>query len=313
MGIIKLYIRSLLCTIVFTTTVYAQAPYVLVLGVAQDGGFPQAGCSKSCCKEAWKNLIARKFVSYIAIINPATKQSWLVDATPDFAMQLELLRVHLNDSNHIPSGIFLTHAHIGHYAGLDQLGREVMGTKSIPVYAMPRMFDYLKSNGPWSQLVKLQNIDLRPIQANVTTSVMNGISFTPFLVPHRDEFSETVGYGIQFANSSALYIPDIDKWEKWYTEDTPQKMDSLFSSYSYILIDGTFNASDELGEGRMKDIPHPFVEESVDMFNGFDNATKHKIYFIHLNHTNPLLQDGAQTKQLYFKGFRVAKQGDVLK
>ena len=32
-----------------------QTPYVMVLGVAQDAGYPQMNCKKECCKQAWKN------------------------------------------------------------------------------------------------------------------------------------------------------------------------------------------------------------------------------------------------------------------
>lgn len=46
----------------------------------------------------------------------------------------------------------------GHYTGLMHLGHEAMGASAVPVYAMPRMNDYLKTNGPWSQLVNYRNI-----------------------------------------------------------------------------------------------------------------------------------------------------------
>ena len=43
-----------------------------------------------------------------------------------------------------PKGIFLTHAHIGHYSGLIHLGKEALGAKGISVYAMPKMSFFLK-------------------------------------------------------------------------------------------------------------------------------------------------------------------------
>ena len=50
----------------------------------------------------------------------------MIDATPDFAEHLHLLT---NNNERALKGIFITHAHIGHYTGLMHLGREVMGSK----------------------------------------------------------------------------------------------------------------------------------------------------------------------------------------
>ena len=140
--------------------VVAQNPYVQVLGVAQDGGFPQANCQKECCKAVFEQKSVRKFVSCIAVVDPISKQNWLFDATPDFTQQLHLL----NNPEPKNLGIFLTHAHIGHYTGLMYLGREAMGASQVKVYAMPKMKSFIEKNGPWSQLVALQNIDLQPIK-----------------------------------------------------------------------------------------------------------------------------------------------------
>ena len=114
-----------------------------------------------------------------------------------------------------PDGIFLTHAHIGHYTGLMYLGKEAMNSSNVPVYAMPRMKTFLEENGPWSQLAKAQNIALQEMQADSSISLTANLTVTPILVPHRDEFSETVGYIISGPAKKALFIPDIDKWEKW--------------------------------------------------------------------------------------------------
>ena len=209
-----------------------KRPYAVVLGTTQDGGYPHAGCEKMCCKEAWLSDSLRKMVASIAIIDPRTGLAWMIDATPDFAKQY-----HIITKKHKArlAGIFLTHAHIGHYSGLMQLGREVMGAKNVVVYAMPKMKKYLEKNGPWNQLVKLKNIKLSPIKDKEEVLLARDLIIEPFLVPHRDEFSETVGYNVIGPNESMLYIPDIDKWEKW-------EHDILFwiESNSYALLDGTF-------------------------------------------------------------------------
>ena len=177
----------LLFSLFLFATNYSSNPHVIVLGVAQDGGAPHAGCLKECCEERWDNPEKHLRVSSIAIVDPKTSETWIIDATPDFASQLNSV------SDNELKGVFLTHAHIGHYTGLIHLGREVMGAKKTPVYAMPRMKQFLETNGPWDQLIKLNNISIQKINDNVLVQLNERLSITPFLVPHRDEYSETVG------------------------------------------------------------------------------------------------------------------------
>ncbi|MBX7205720.1 MAG: MBL fold metallo-hydrolase [Bacteroidia bacterium] len=274
-----------------------NAPYLIVLGIAQDGGYPQAGCNKECCRQFYRGQQPKKHITCLALIDPQTKKSWMFECTPDFGEQLQLLRRHLHDSAHLPSGIFITHAHIGHYSGLTQLGKEVMGTHNIPVYAMPRMSSFLKNNGPWSQLAAQHHIALTELSNLSAVSLGANISVKPVQVPHRDEYSETVGFDIRFGNKSVLFIPDIDKWEKWdypnqlFPGDSfPVKLQKLVAAYSYVLIDGTFFKNGELPGRDMSEIPHPFIEETMRLLEALPAETKNRIYFIHFNHTNPVLR-----------------------
>ena len=103
---------------------------------------------------------------------------------------------------------------MGHYAGLIHLGRESANTKKTPVYAMSRMAQFLRSNGPWSQLVDLENISIQARSKQYRQFLVSPrLTVTPLVVPHRDEFSETVGFLIEGQSKRALYIPDIDKWD----------------------------------------------------------------------------------------------------
>lgn len=303
-----LKILPLLCSMILLPLIIsaqpAANPYIIVLGIAQDGGFPQAGCKKDCCREAWTNPSARRMVSCIAVVDPVSRQSWVFDATPDFRMQLQMLE---SNTQSTLSGIFLTHGHIGHYTGLMQLGREVMGTNEMPVYAMPRMQQFLQSNGPWEQLVKLKNIRLQPLQEDTPIVLNERITVVPFTVPHRDEYTETVGYKIITKNKSAVFIPDIDKWEKW-----ARNIDTLVQHSSYALLDATFFKNGEI-KRAMTEVPHPFVEESMQRFEKLDAVHKKKIHFIHFNHTNPALQPaGAAQREILRKGFMLAAEGMLL-
>ncbi|MGB1807551.1 MAG: MBL fold metallo-hydrolase, partial [Porticoccaceae bacterium] len=209
-------------------------PYLFVLGVAQDAGYPQAGCYQPHCMRGWENLELRRGATSIALVDPAAKAKYLFDATPNLPEQLYALEEEAPSAQYSLAGVFLTHAHIGHYAGLMFFGHEAMGGKQIPVYAMPRMQNYLTTNGPWSQLVSYNNIALQTLQHNKPVEFAN-ISVTPILVPHRDEFSETVGYVISTRHKSALFIPDINKWSIWETD-----LAEIIQTVDYALLDATF-------------------------------------------------------------------------
>ncbi|MDC0234976.1 MBL fold metallo-hydrolase [Candidatus Marinimicrobia bacterium] len=283
-----------------------QSPYVIVLGIAQDGGVPHASCSKSCCINRWDKPEKKVMVTSLGIVDPNTNETWMIDATPDFPKQFELLT---QNNQEKLKGIFLTHAHMGHYTGLMHLGREVMGAKSIPVHAMPRMKKYLSSNGPWSQLVILDNIELNKLKNGKKVKLNKRMSITPFLVPHRDEYSETVGYKIQGPDKSLIFIPDIDKWEKW-----DKDIVNIASENDYALIDGSFYTANELPGRDMSEIPHPFIIESMAKFKSLSNNDKFKIHFIHLNHTNPALTNNSNAQnQIKNTGFNIAQTGQAFK
>jgi pyrroloquinoline quinone biosynthesis protein B len=271
---------------------------IVILGIAQDGGYPQAGCKKDCCKAYYQGTESKKLVASLGVIDASENRFWIIDATPDFPEQLRLMDSLTGGGTF--SGIFLTHAHIGHYAGLIHLGREVMGSKSIPVYVMPGMKNFLSNHGPWEQLVKLENIHLITLKADSEIRLTEKIQISPFLVPHRDEYSETVGFQVSGPGKSLVYIPDIDKWEKWN-----QKIKDVIELNDYVLVDGTFYQEGEIPGRNMAEIPHPFITESMDLFKDLDITTKNKVYFTHFNHTNPVIRNTHARNQIQKNGFKI--------
>ena len=305
--------RNLICLIIGFSFACNQptektlaTPYVMVLGIAQDAGYPQMNCKKECCKRAWKNPDLQRTTSCLAIIDPISKDQWIIDATPNIKEQLQLLKQKTGTEK--LDGILLTHAHIGHYTGLMHFGREVMGANNLAVFAMPKMKTFLQENGPWSQLVELENINLQKLKSDSTINLNGNIKITPFLVPHRDEFSETAGYEIMINKKSLIFIPDIDKWERWETD-----IKELIKKVDYAFLDATFYKNGELKKD-MSEIPHPFVEESMKLFSSLSDSDKQKVHFIHFNHTNPLLIEGSSAqKEVFEKGFNLAKEGQIIR
>jgi pyrroloquinoline quinone biosynthesis protein B len=288
----------------------AAAPmYLVVLGNAQDGGAPQAG---SHDEPGWKDPAKRRYATCLAIVDDEHQQRWLVDATPNFPEQLEMLdEIAPRDGKPALSGIFLTHAHMGHYTGLMWLGKEVMGAAKVPVYAMPRMAGFLRTNGPWSQLVKLENIELHEMKAGEPVLAGGSLRVTPLLVPHRQEYSEVVGFRIEAPGRTVLFIPDIDSWEQWdalgtRVEDEIRKVDVAY-------LDATFYANGEIPGRDMSGFPHPFIRHSMERFASLPASEKAKVRFIHLNHTNHALWAGTPERAaIEAAGFHVAEQGERL-
>lgn len=269
-----------------------------ILGVVQDGGMPHLGNNKTCCE----NIKQDKYVTSLMLMNNENNESFLFDASPDINKQLNFMGDRIKKDL---KGIFLTHAHIGHYTGLMYFGREALNSKLVNVYAMPRMKKFLEENGPWSQLVSLQNILIIELSNQSKISIDSNVIVQPVEVPHRAEFSETVGYKIYGPNKTALFIPDIDKWYLW-----EKSIIDEIKQVDYAIIDATFYDSKEVNYRDISEIPHPFVTESMDLFDSIDIKEKNKIYFIHLNHTNPLInKDSDQYKLVRNKGYNVAEEG----
>lgn len=279
--------------------------YITVLGIAQDGGFPHIGCQKDCCANYYKGTQKKKKVVSLGLIDQQNKQKWIFEATPNMHVQLaDLEQNHLKTAT-IIDGVFLTHAHIGHYTGLMYLGREALGKKDTKVFAMPKMKAFIENNGPWNQLVTLKNIELQKLENDSTIVLNSKLKVTPFIVPHRDEFSETVGYRIEGSKKTALFIPDIDKWHKWKTSIIGE-----VKKVDYAFLDATFLNQKEV-KRAMTEVPHPFIDETVALFKDESLVTKNKVIFIHFNHTNPVLQkDSKEKKQLEKLGFQVAVEGE---
>jgi pyrroloquinoline quinone biosynthesis protein B len=245
---------------------------LVVLGIAQDAGIPQLGCTQALCQSIWAGRRKRERVSCLGLVNAVRNRAYLFDATPDFVTQ-----VHDLTGGRAPDAIFLTHAHIGHYPGLMYLGREAMNTSKVPVYGTERMRAFLSANGPWSQLVSLANIDVRVVTPGTPVDLGDGVRVTALLVPHRSEFTDTVGYRIDGPRRKVLFIPDIDQWQKW-----SMSVREVVAGVDVAFLDGTFASADEIPGRSIADIPHPLIPATRELLRGLAA----QVWFIHLNHTN---------------------------
>lgn len=274
----RLVLPSLLITVCLASLPHARgqsAWELVVLGRAQDAGIPQLGCTQAACVDRREGRKPIERVASLGLRNTQTGRAFLFDATPDLPAQLDTLT-----GGRVPDGIFLTHGHMGHYTGLMYLGRESINALHVPVFGTSRMVSYLRSNGPWSQLVALGNIALNPIAYDRSVSVGDGVRVTAFEVPHRDEFTDTVGYLIEGPAKKALFIPDIDQWSKWSRD-----IRALADTVDYVFLDGTFASAGEIPGRSIAGIPHPLMSDTRARLKG----ARAQLWFLHLNHTNPEL------------------------
>ena len=290
----------------FVNFVNGQSEYIYILGNVQDAGLPHIGCQHEFCKDKF-NEFEEYFTTSIAVIDPFNKKYILFEASPDLPYQLNYLDKKIFKQFLLPESVFITHAHIGHYAGLMYFGREALGSKDLKVNVLPKMANFLKTNGPWSQLVEINNINVQEIDFGQKANYLSNISITPIKVPHRDEYSETAAYQIIGKNKKALFIPDIDKWEKW-----DKNIIALIQEFDYLLLDATFYESAEINRD-ISEIPHPLVTETMNLLKELTQEDKNKVYFIHMNHTNLMLDPESELSKLVIsKGFNIARLGQKL-
>ncbi|CAM9770207.1 unnamed protein product [Ectocarpus sp. 4 AP-2014] len=284
---------------------------VVLLGCAQDAGLPQV---------------------------------FLIDATPDLREQLWYIQhpKRKGDSGRPLElgGILLTHAHIGHYTGLLQLGKEEADIRGVPVFCTPSMASFLRSNQPWRQLTDRGNIAIQELDIDATDNskdvvpvqLTHSLSVLPVPVPHRAELSDTVAYVVSVASRAVdasctadshtskldlgppadvssggndtmklLYCPDTDGWSDW-----KRSISSWCNEVDVALLDATFHGKGELKGRDMSEVSHPIVTETMAQLSGC-NA---EVVLIHLNHTNPLLTaDSPERAQAVAAGYKVGSFG----
>lgn len=296
-------------------------PFVRVLGTAQDGGFPHAACSCDRCEAARRNPALARRVASLAVVLPESGKVFLIDATPDLPEQLaalaDLQGTPPGRVDRVPvDGVFLTHAHIGHYLGLAYFGYEAVHTQNLPVWCTARMARFLRDNGPWSQLVSLGNISLRELDdleaggasGGAAIDLGEGVLVRPVVAPHREEYADTLGFRVEGPHATLLFVPDTDSWDAW-----GDRLAEALAGVDVALLDGTFYSADELPGRDVSEIGHPLIADSLERFGDAVRSGALRVLFTHLNHSNPVLvADSPERRAVEQAGFAVAEEGAEL-
>ena len=288
-----------------------RGPFLIVLGMAQDGGVPHIGTTS----DVWDDRSKYRLAACLGIVDPASHGRWIIEATPDIKEQLHQLdeaAPSLSGTPSVLSGIAVTHAHVGHYLGLASLGKEMLNTDQIPLYLMPRMKDFLLENLPWRSLIEGKNVLPNLLEPYKPYKLSQQIRIIPLPIPHRDEHSETVGFRIIGPQSSVLFIPDIDRWEDW--DLWGENIEEQIAAVDLAYLDGTFFDERELPARDISNIPHPTIRSSMNRFASLPEEERGKIRFIHLNHSNPALDpESPERREIESAGFRVAEEGEIVR
>jgi pyrroloquinoline quinone biosynthesis protein B len=228
----------------------------------------------------------------------------LLDASPDLRQQSRDLldwNGYPRERPRLVDAVAITHGHMGHYAGLLHFGREAANADAVPLVATPSFLRFVQANAPWSALVDSRNVTPTPLNRRV--SIDESLDIVGIPVPHRAEYTDTVGLSIIVDGEAALfYLPDIDGWDQWPAAH------ATIGAHRVSIIDATFTSPDELGGRDYSKIRHPLVTDSIERFA--DLTDSHTIVLSHINHTNPIADPGSPiAAAARDAGFLVAHDG----
>ena len=176
------------------------------------------------------------------------------------------------------------------------------------VHGSKSMRAFLEGDRPWSQLVEQGHVRLAELAHEQPIELAPDLTLTPLRVPHRAEITDTYGFRIDGPNRSALFIPDIDKWDAWQRDIIEELRD-----VDVALIDGSFFGDGEIPGRSISEIPHPFIVETLERLAGADPAVEVELIFTQLNHTNAVAAPGTPERAaVEATGARIAERGQVV-
>lgn len=302
----------------------------IVMGSGQDAGVPQVGCSCPRCTAARADAAVRRLAPSLLLRNTGLKQAIILDPSPDIREQLDRYLPPLNLG--AVKAIYITHGHVGHYWGLAYLGKEGPDLKGVAVYGTEDIVEMLRRIPAIALMEARGNIRMEVLPCDgsaqgitacksqpglVTDGVCAGaievdqrlsieavpeLSIQAIPVLHRGELTRTVGFRVLCGDRTLVYIPDVDRW-------TPDVI-SAVTSADIALVDGTFFSASELsGVRSIGEIPHPPIHQALELFADADGSPEPRVYFTHLNHTNPAGLPGPEQDQVLEAGFGIAWDG----
>lgn len=296
---------------------------IRVLGSGAGGGFPQWNCNCNNCQRLRHNDMNGKARTQSSIAVSSDNINWLlINASPDIRAQLEAFpaiqpKQGLRDTG--IKAVLLMDSQIDHTTGLLML-RE---GKPLDIYCSEMVKQDLTTGFPvFNMLSHYCTVNHHPIPIDGSSFTIPAIadlrfytqalkSKAPPYSPHRYDPHDGDNVGVIIEQISTgkkmFYSPGLGEIE-------PHVMDAM-QTVDCLLVDGTFWTNDEMvdmgiSQKRARDIGHlPQSGEGgmIEVLNGVAKARK---ILIHINNTNPILDDDSeQRKLLDAAGIEVAYDG----
>jgi pyrroloquinoline quinone biosynthesis protein B len=303
---------------------------IKVLGSAAGGGFPQWNCNCNNCTAVRKGLPGYSARTQSSIAVSANGLDWLlVNASPDILQQLKQNPVLQPARGPRDTGIVATmlmDAQIDHVTGLLMM-RE--GQRPMELYCTGSVWEDLSTGLPLAQTLSFYcGVNWSPLPTDGQTEVhiphLEGIGFVPVPLISKappyspNRYSPRIGDNVglmlvsRHSGRRALYAPGLG-------EITPE-FEEVMRQADILLVDGTFWTEDEmidLGFSRKKaaDMGHlpqtgPDGGPQGGMIGLLDSMPARRKILIHINNTNPILNEGSEQRALLTQhGIEVAFDG----
>jgi len=284
--------------------------FVKILGSAAGGGFPQWNCNTRLSHLAWNgaNSVQPRTQSSVAVSSDGEK--WvLLNASPDIRQQIaahkELQPQPDGGLRNSPiQAVVLTNGDVDHVAGLLSLRER----HAFSLYATADVHASLEAN----TIFKVLNPAIvSRLAVNLSESyVIAGLTMTPFPVPGKValylENDESV-QGAHTGNGATIGLEIRTSGDRRiaYIPGCAAINDAVIDRVSgadCLLFDGTVYTDTELadagvGEKTGRRMGHvPITGEGGSLF-AFDNAELKRKIYIHINTTNPILENGSKAER----------------
>jgi pyrroloquinoline quinone biosynthesis protein B len=295
---------------------------IVVLGSAAGGGFPQWNCNCRNCAGLRNGTVRATARTQSSIAVSSNGTDWvLINASPDILAQIRATPAlqparHRRDSG--IAAVMLMDAQIDHVTGLLML-RE---GKALPLYCTAPVWRELNGALPlvpvlshycgvrWHEL---------PVEGSVQVPGIAGIRFTPLALsskapPYSDhrahpERGDNIGLLIEdvATGKSAFYAPGLGAVD-------PQ-VEAALRRADCVLVDGTFWRADEMialgfSSKTAADMGHLPQSGEAGMIAVLDGVKARRKVLIHINNTNPILDEDAEQRALLARhGIEVAFDG----
>jgi pyrroloquinoline quinone biosynthesis protein B len=298
---------------------------VVVLGSAAGGGFPQWNCNAPTSKRAREGSARAKWRTQASVAVSADGERWvMLNASPDARQQLLQNRClwpreGLRDSP--VRAVVLTSAEVDHVAGLLSM-RE---SQPFVLWGTKRVLGLLAEN-PIFGALNPDFVERRTFALGERTELAGregplGLAMTAFAVPGKVPLflesrdpqhlggvaEDTIGLEISSGGAKFHFIPGCARM-------TPE-LEARVRGSALVFFDGTLWSDDELvrlgiSPKTGQRMGHMSINGGAGTLTAFDALDVKRKIFIHVNTTNPVLDDGSPERaEVAAHGWEVAEDG----